>query len=120
MPSNAPPKTSANVTSATVSAVIANYSRAPLAGWPLPSVSCRPVGGHDDTQFYVSSDDCAMSALGQKQTCAVHQSMSALPPIATAKADSRERSCPLSTLPGSEQSSCGDKQNGNTLLYSRL
>jgi len=28
-----------------------------------------------------------MSALGQKQTCAVHQPMSALPPIATAKAD---------------------------------
>ena len=76
-----------------------------------------------------------MSASGQKQTCAVHQSMSALPTIATAKADSRERSCPLyprkETSPsvigisakctsGSEQSSCGDKQNGNTLLYSRL
>jgi len=30
-----------------------------------------------------------MSALGQKQTCAMHQPMSALPPIATAKADSR-------------------------------
>ena len=28
-----------------------------------------------------------MSALGQKQTFAVHQPMSALPPIATAKAD---------------------------------
>ena len=28
-----------------------------------------------------------MSALGQKQTCAMHQPMSALPPIATAKAD---------------------------------
>jgi hypothetical protein len=28
-----------------------------------------------------------MSALGQKQTCAMHQLMSALPPIATAKAD---------------------------------
>jgi len=28
-----------------------------------------------------------MSALGQKQTCAVHQPMSALLPIATAKAD---------------------------------
>jgi len=28
-----------------------------------------------------------MSALGQKQTYAVHQPMSALPPIATAKAD---------------------------------
>ena len=28
-----------------------------------------------------------MSALGQKQTCAMHQAMSALLPIATAKAD---------------------------------
>jgi hypothetical protein len=28
-----------------------------------------------------------MSALGQKQTCAVQNGMSALPPIATAKAD---------------------------------
>src|SRR5262245_55519676 len=30
-----------------------------------------------------------MSALGQKRTCAVQNGMSALPPIATAKADSR-------------------------------
>jgi hypothetical protein len=30
-----------------------------------------------------------MSALGQKQTCAMHQPMSALPPIATVKADIR-------------------------------
>src|SRR5262245_35978058 len=37
----------------------------------------------------------AMSALGQKQTCAAHQLMSALPPIATAKADMRKRSCLL-------------------------
>jgi hypothetical protein len=36
-----------------------------------------------------------MSALGQKQTFAPQQGMSALPPIATAKADSRNRSCPL-------------------------
>jgi len=35
------------------------------------------------------------SALGQKQTYALQQAMSALPPIATAKADSRTRSCPL-------------------------
>jgi hypothetical protein len=28
-----------------------------------------------------------MSALGQKQTCAVQKGVSALPPIATAKAD---------------------------------
>ena len=36
-----------------------------------------------------------MSALGQKRTYAVQEGMSALPPIATAKADSRKRSCPL-------------------------
>ena len=33
-----------------------------------------------------------MSALGQKQTYAAQKAMSALPPIATAKADSRKRS----------------------------
>src|SRR5262245_1125499 len=37
----------------------------------------------------------SMSALGQKQTYALHQLVSALPPIATAKADSYKRSCPL-------------------------
>jgi hypothetical protein len=36
-----------------------------------------------------------MSALGHKQTYAAQQAMSALHPIATAKADSRKRSCPL-------------------------
>src|SRR5215831_3338890 len=36
-----------------------------------------------------------MSALGQKRTFALHQPMSALPPIATAKADICPRSCPL-------------------------
>ena len=39
----------------------------------------------------------AMSALGHKQTCAVQTGMSALPPIATTKADSRNRSCLLYT-----------------------
>src|SRR5262245_7362167 len=38
-----------------------------------------------------------MSALGQKQTYAPHQLMSALPPIATAKADIRKQSCLLYT-----------------------
>ena len=38
-----------------------------------------------------------MSALGQKQTYAVHQPMSALHPIATAKATFRKRPCPLYT-----------------------
>src|SRR5262245_41832533 len=36
-----------------------------------------------------------MSALGQKRTYAVQKDMSALPRIATAKADIRKRSCPL-------------------------
>src|SRR5262249_30766758 len=36
-----------------------------------------------------------MSALGHKQTCAAQNVMSALPPIATAKADAGKRSCPL-------------------------
>src|SRR5215469_15530056 len=36
-----------------------------------------------------------MSALGHKQTYAVQERISALPPIATAKADSRKRSCLL-------------------------
>ena len=37
----------------------------------------------------------AMSVLGQKQTYALQQAISALHPIATAKADFRARSCPL-------------------------
>jgi hypothetical protein len=36
-----------------------------------------------------------MSALGQKQAYAAQKSMSALHPIATAKANIRTRSCPL-------------------------
>jgi hypothetical protein len=36
-----------------------------------------------------------MSALGQKQTYALQKTMSALLPIATAKANSRNRPCPL-------------------------
>src|SRR5215510_14180752 len=40
-------------------------------------------------------DRTAMSALGHKQTYALQKAMSALPPIATAKADIGKRSCPL-------------------------
>src|SRR5262249_32857622 len=36
---------------------------------------------------------CPMSALGHKQTCAMQTGMSAFPPIATAKADSRSSQC---------------------------
>ena len=42
-----------------------------------------------------SNSELLMSALGQKQTYAAHKVMSALPPIATAKADFRTRSCLL-------------------------
>jgi hypothetical protein len=38
-----------------------------------------------------------MSALGHKRTFALQNVMSALPPIATAKALPRERACPLYT-----------------------
>ena len=41
------------------------------------------------------SFETSMSALGQKRTYAVQKGMSALPPIATAKADFRKRPCPL-------------------------
>ena len=44
-----------------------------------------------------SNMEGAMSALGQKQTHAVQQRMSALPPIATAKADITKKV--MSTLP---------------------
>src|SRR5262245_14535664 len=42
-----------------------------------------------------NGNDRPMSALGQKQTCTMRKAMSALPPIATAKADIRESSCRL-------------------------
>jgi len=38
-------------------------------------------------------EGASMSALGQKQTYAVQNGMSALPPIATANADFRKRPC---------------------------
>src|SRR5262245_47712519 len=51
------------------------------------------------------------SALGQKQTCALQNVMSALPPIATAKADIRNRPCLL--YPKSGHVQC----NGSCLLW---
>src|SRR5262249_30087863 len=45
--------------------------------------------------FYRYTGRAEMSALGQKRTHAVQQSKSALPPIATANADSRKTSCTL-------------------------
>src|SRR5262249_5915858 len=47
------------------------------------------------TKTAVPSGRAAMSGLGQKQTCASQKAMSALHPIATTKADTRKRSCPL-------------------------
>jgi hypothetical protein len=46
-----------------------------------------------------------MSALGQKRTCAMHQLMSALPPIATAKADMPQMS--MSASPPPKADVCG-------------
>src|SRR5262249_11263732 len=44
---------------------------------------------------YIANWENAMSALGHKQTYAAHKLTSALPPIATAKADIGKPSCPL-------------------------
>jgi hypothetical protein len=52
-----------------------------------------PTGGKGFQRW--RSPPPVMSALGQKQTYAVQNGMSALLPIATAKADSRERLCPV-------------------------
>jgi hypothetical protein len=59
------------------------------------SLHVAPLGDHDDAQFYASSDGGTMSALGHKQTYASQQGMSALPPIATEKADIGKLSCLL-------------------------
>src|SRR5262249_11094301 len=47
---------------------------------------CRPSARFVVVRFYGSSGGRAMSALGQKQTCAAQQPMSALPPKATSNA----------------------------------
>jgi len=62
-----------------------------------------------------------MSALRQKQTHAPQKAMSALTRIATAKADSRERSCPLyprkqTCAVQSEMSAKGQKADIATLF----
>src|SRR5262245_11604553 len=56
-----------------------------------------------------------MSALGQKQTCAVQNGMSALPPIATAKADIRKRSCPARAV--ATNKILGNARGGRGSLY---
>src|SRR5262249_5975794 len=59
----------------------------------------RPARREVPIEFMVRSRAClskpSMSALGQKQTFALHQPMSAFPPIATVKADISKRSCLL-------------------------
>src|SRR5262249_13633663 len=64
------------------------HSRRPEAPTPIDS-NLRQCSGGGRSRFG------AMSALGQKQTYAAHNAMSALPPIATAKADIRKQSCLL-------------------------
>src|SRR5262249_4260488 len=56
------------------------FARRPFIGCPLPPRRCMspPGGSRRCYQFYGSSDDRAMSALGQKQTYAVQKAMSAL------------------------------------------
>src|SRR5262249_36145856 len=53
------------------------------------------TNAQDEIRSIALGTGLPMSALGQRQTYAVHQPMSALPQIATAKADIRKRSCPL-------------------------
>src|SRR5262249_54591788 len=62
-----------------------------------------------------------MSALGHKQTYAVQQPMSALPPIATAKADFRTTSCLLypqkrTCAVHQPMSALGQKRTSSTLF----
>src|SRR5262245_22574316 len=58
-----------------------------------PQTAASPVGGRKATPANATCGP--MSALGHKQTYAVHQPMSALHPIATAKADIGNPSCLL-------------------------
>ena len=59
-----------------------------------------------------------MSALGQKRTCAMHQPMSALPPIANTKADIRRRASMVVCLepPGGEVKKVGPSKCGASAL----
>src|SRR5262249_52922906 len=50
-------------------------------------VAPEAYGEHRINHICTEEEVHWMSALGHKRTCAVHQAMSALPPIATAKAD---------------------------------
>ena len=94
--------------------VVLDEAVVPASNVAPPIVACRrdsfivypPEKAASSRQGFLevaAEDDCLaivprgnkMSALGQKQTYAVQQPMSALPPIATAKADFPQKACPL-------------------------
>ena len=66
---------------------------------PIRLISRRFIAAHDtnaqDRRSKAFGKGLPMSALGHKQTYALDKAMSALPRIATAKADFRKRSCLL-------------------------
>src|SRR5215813_11040629 len=75
----------------------APWAQAFAYSWPAVRfhrvAASRPPGGSRRGQSYANSGILRrgmMSALGQKQTCALQNVMSALHPIATTKADSRK------------------------------
>jgi len=61
-----------------------------------------------------------MSALGHKQTYAVQQSMSALPPIATAKADFMSASPPKADVRGATAYVCYGPKSRHAHLFDHL
>jgi len=63
-----------------------------LMAAPTSLLGKLPLGAALSCRYFNTLASERMSALGQKQTYAVQQAMSALPPIATVKADSRRRS----------------------------
>ena len=67
--------------------------------WSLEPVGCdsQLCRSRTHKRGYGRGRTLVVSALGQKQTCALQNVMSALHPIATAKAKFRKRPCPLYT-----------------------
>ena len=68
-----------------------------LGGWHRHGKDCQRLRGIVGRKTSKKAEGLArrMSALGQKQTCAVQKGMSALHPMATAKAKFRNRPCLL-------------------------
>jgi hypothetical protein len=71
----------------------------------LPPSGQRSVAAQNNT-----GNGRPMSALGQKQTCAVQNGMSALPPIATVKADIVRRCPPDQDFVMPEERKCANIQ----------